>query len=120
MPQKAAQRAIRAAGHLNATALAVPSFARSAPRHFQAQRSGPSERPRWGRGRRTQPSTRGRHLAGRGCPEHYAWLDYVPAESNPADCSSRPEEAEKQREVEAASLTAQFDFAPAQPRLPAS
>ena len=46
------------------------------------------------------------------------WLDYVPSESNPADCFSRPEEAEKQ--CEAASLTAQLDLTPAQPKLPAS
>ncbi|CAK0911488.1 unnamed protein product, partial [Prorocentrum cordatum] len=46
------------------------------------------------------------------------WLEYVPSESNRADCFSRSDEAEKHRE--AASLTAQFDLTLAQPRLPAS
>ena len=46
------------------------------------------------------------------------WIDYVPSESNPADCFSRPGEPDKKAEMQ--QLTTLFGLRAVTPRLPAS
>ena len=46
------------------------------------------------------------------------WIEYIPSESNPSDCFSRPAEEDKQREMR--ELTAEFGLQAAAPVLPAT